>query len=329
MSLNPKVSIVIPVYNGSDYLREAIDSALAQTYPNIEIVVVNDGSRDEGATESIALSYGDKLRYFYKENGGVASALNRAITEMTGDYFAWLSHDDLYYPNKIETQVQALSVMDDARTILYSDFVSFSHNPDSFIEMRLTNVSPEKFRYSLTIGDAVHGCTLLIPREAFVECGSFDEKLRATQDFDLWFRMAEKFHFVHIPEVLVMGRQHEAQGSNTMKDISLAECNVLLDYFVGNLSSQEITTASNNSLSVAYAKIFISFWRRGFYRSAAKKAFLLSMKNWRSSSIKDLFQLVTMLSSFILIEFPFVMLKRILLRYLINIRNVMRVLIKR
>lgn len=68
----PLVSIVIPVYNGSNYLQEALDSAVAQTYKNLEIIVVNDGSTDD--TENIALSYGDKIRYFYKENGGTSTA---------------------------------------------------------------------------------------------------------------------------------------------------------------------------------------------------------------------------------------------------------------
>ena len=88
-----KVSIIIPVFNGANYLREAIDSALKQTYENIEVLVINDGSDDNGKTEAIARSYGDKLRYFHKENGGVASALNLGIKEMAGEYFSWLSHD--------------------------------------------------------------------------------------------------------------------------------------------------------------------------------------------------------------------------------------------
>src|SRR5262245_26319850 len=98
---NPRVSIIIPVFNGSNYLREAIDSALVQTYQNTEIIVVNDGSNDNGKTREIALSYGQQIRYFEKENGGVSSALNMGICKMTGDYFSWLSHDDVYNPEKV------------------------------------------------------------------------------------------------------------------------------------------------------------------------------------------------------------------------------------
>lgn len=294
MNPQPKVSIVIPVYNGADYLREAIDSALAQTYSNIEIVVINDGSCDEGATERIALSYGDKIRYFSKENGGVASALNRAIIEMTGEYFSWLSHDDLYYPNKIATQIQALSGMDRAKTILYSDYAIFSGNPDMVQEIRLPGVSPEQFRYSLTIESFLHGCTLLIPREAFAVCGIFDEKLRTTQDYDLWFRMAEKFHFVHIPVVLLKARQHEAQGSITMKDAALVECNALLREFAENLSREELTAATRKSASLAYAEISVSFGRRRFYL-AARHATGLSLNHLGDGTLVDAMGAIIML----------------------------------
>jgi len=100
-------------------LREAIDSALAQTYSNVEVLVINDGSNDNGETETIALSYGDKIRYFCKENGGVATALNLGIACMKGDYFSWLSHDDLYYPEKIMMQVGVLAKLADKRDIIF------------------------------------------------------------------------------------------------------------------------------------------------------------------------------------------------------------------
>ena len=98
--MSKKVTIMIPVYNGSNYLKEAIESALAQTYKNKEVVVVNDGSTDDGKTAAIAKSFGNKIKYYEKENGGVSTALNLGIKKATGDYICWLSHDDLYYQNK-------------------------------------------------------------------------------------------------------------------------------------------------------------------------------------------------------------------------------------
>src|SRR4030065_1713637 len=100
MEFNLKVSIVIPVYNGSNYLRGAIDSALAQTYKNIEVIVVNDGSDDGGKTEAIANSYGDKIRYICKKNGGVSTQLNVGILAAGGEFISWLSNDDGYIPDK-------------------------------------------------------------------------------------------------------------------------------------------------------------------------------------------------------------------------------------
>jgi glycosyltransferase involved in cell wall biosynthesis len=116
----PLVTIVIPVYNGADYLEDAINSALNQTYKNIEIIVVNDGSTDYGKTEAIANAYSDRVRYFTKRNGGVSSALNFGIDKMTGEYFSWLSHDDLYFPEKIEKQVNFIEKNYDVKVVASS-----------------------------------------------------------------------------------------------------------------------------------------------------------------------------------------------------------------
>jgi glycosyltransferase involved in cell wall biosynthesis len=287
MPFTPKVSIVIPVYNGSDYLREAIDSSLAQTYPNLEIVVVNDGSRDDGATERIARSYGDKIRYFSKENGGVASALNTAIDKMSGEYFSWLSHDDLYTPNKVEAQVGALANLEDReRVIAYSDFAVFTDDPNRVREVHLPDVSPESFRYFLAADSVLHGCTLLIPKRAFDECGIFNEKLRTTQDYELWFRFSEKFRFMRVPAVLVKGRHHENQGTNRMKATVLAECNALLIDFLRKLSLAELKAATHRSPGFAYAELSTSCARRGFY-AAARHAAALSVRSWGQGPVRD------------------------------------------
>ena len=284
MRRNPKVSIVIPVFNGADYLAEAIDSALAQTYKNIEIVVVNDGSQDGGKTEQIARSYGNKIKYFSKENGGVASALNSSLKYLTGDYFSWLSHDDIYLPDKIDKQIGILSRPDHSRSIVYSDYIIFSNSSNVQTTIRLRAPSPEAFRYWITTENSLHGCTLLIPMIAFGECGVFDEQLRTTQDYDLWFRMATRFNFVHIPQITVMSRQHAAQGSVAMADIALDECNVLLSTFVKELTKSEIEEASKLSLTVAYAIIASSMWRRGFLTSG-KVAASLSLHNFKDNRL--------------------------------------------
>ena len=268
MTIPPKVSIVIPVFNGADYLREAIESALAQTYPNVEIIVVNDGSQDGGATERIAMSYEGSIRYFVKTNGGVASALNHAINEMTGEYLSWLSHDDLYSPKKISIQMNVLAEMGFPDVILYSDWASFSNDAYQVRENHMPPVAPEQFRYFLTTANVLHGCTLLIPRCAFIICGNFDVTLRTTQDYDLWFRMAEKFRFLRVPGVLVKGRQHASQGSVTMKCVGLKEINTLVSGFARRLTAVELASTGHNSASLAYAEIAVSFWRRGFYSAA-------------------------------------------------------------
>jgi len=261
---NPKVSIVIPVYNGQDFLGEAIDSALAQTYKNVEILVINDGSDDDGATERVAMSYGDKVRYYHKQNGGVASALNRAIAEMTGDYFSWLSHDDLYTKDKVEKEINALSRIGREDVVIYSDYSVFTNNPEDSVPIRLQGVPSEHFRYWITIENRLHGCTLLIPRSAFEKVGGFNESLRTTQDYDLWFRMAREIPFIHLPEVLVKARSHPNQGSHKMAGIALAECNALLSSFVRSLNQQEIISSTGKPLTESYAEIALSMFNRGY-----------------------------------------------------------------
>jgi glycosyltransferase involved in cell wall biosynthesis len=262
------VSIVIPVYNGSNYLAEAIDSALAQTYSHIEVLVINDGSNDNGRTEQVAMSYGDRIRYYKKENGGVASALNYGIEKMAGDYFSWLSHDDLYMAEKVARQMEALARAPSPRTVIYSNYAMFSDDPGAAMPMALRGVPPEAFRYWLTVENALHGCALLIPKAAFAECGKFDHSLRTTQDYDLWFRMATSFSFVHIPDILVKGRNHAQQDSLKLGAIVRRECNTLLSDFTVKLSEAELRQASGEPAPLAYARVASSMWVRGFFEAA-------------------------------------------------------------
>ena len=228
----PKISIVIPAYNASNYLAEAIDSALAQTYPNVEIIVVNDGSKDDGATERIALSYGDKIRYFSKENGGSSSALNTGIANMTGEWFSWLSHDDLYLPEKLEKQVAYMNTLglDGAalpKHIFFSDYdlIDGAGKTIRKADKKQAETMAETIRAIPHNGYLMaeptiyiyHGCSCLIHKDAVANVGSFDERLRILNDVDFWYRLYAAGYTVHyIPEALVKGRIHNAQVSKTI-----------------------------------------------------------------------------------------------------------------
>lgn len=294
----PLVSIVIPVYNGSNYLAEAIDSALEQTYSNIEILVVNDGSNDFGETKKIANSYGHKIRYFEKENGGVSTALNLGIQEMKGEYFSWLSHDDKYFPQKIESQINFLIENKFNNSLLYSD-IEYIDKDSKFISInKFPHFPPEKFRPAFIVNGLVHGCTLLIPRICFEECGVFNTSLRTTQDYELWFRFSAKFDFIHLPYVLVYSRIHENQDTIKLNDIVFEERDYLHTNFILNIREEEIKSFSNDNI----AKYYIEFAKKmnalrcvNARQFALKKAFIYLTTGNLSKMLKNSTQLIILI----------------------------------
>jgi len=277
----PLVSIVIPVYNGSNYLKEAIDSALAQTYINCEILVINDGSNDNGKTEEIALSYGNKIRYFAKKNGWVASALNLGISQMKGQYFSWLSHDDQYFPQKIEAQLNMLSELKDRTSIIYTDFNYIDEKSNFLYDYRVKHILPEQFRPAFIWGGLIHGCSLLIPKECFEVCGVFNETLRTTQDYDLWFRFSEKFRFVHLPEILVKSRVHKNQIAVLQSKVMKLEETKLYSKLILKVKHDEIKSYYEKPVAIFYLDYSKAMLRRNLDKTATV-AFSLGLINfWR------------------------------------------------
>jgi glycosyltransferase involved in cell wall biosynthesis len=263
----PLVSIVIPVYNGSNYLAQAIDSALAQTFPHCEVLVINDGSNDRGQTERIALGYGECVRYLTKPNGGVASALNLGLAEMRGSLFSWLSHDDLYEARKIEAQLSVIQALSRDDVIVYSDYSIFADDGRRS-DVRLQETDPLGFRYRLARLSNINGCTLLIPAKVIREAGGFDDSLRTTQDYDLWFRLARAHPFVHVPKVLVASRFHTQQGIFTQSALAQRECQSLHATFARELLDEEMPVSPHKGLGRLYIELARSFWARGFYEAA-------------------------------------------------------------
>jgi len=227
-AFHPKVSIVIPVYNGSNYLHESIDSALAQTYDNLEVIVVNDGSCDNGATEAIALSYGNKIRYFKKENGGISTALNMGIKNMTGEYFSWLSHDDRYEPEKVAHTIDYLASFENRDRMLGMCGGFYIDDRSHHLRDMHFHFEENVIYYGLDVVEHIlkHGtldaCCLLIPKIAFEECGYFNEKVTYNQDSLMWYSIFCKNYCLVVKDSQkdVAYRLHAAQTSKTRRDLA-------------------------------------------------------------------------------------------------------------
>ena len=271
--MNPLVSIIIPVYNGADYLADAINSALNQTYQNIEVIVVNDGSSDSDATEKIALSYSDKIKYIKKENGGVSTALNLGIQNMQGEYFSWLSHDDMYTPEKIQSQIEYLKLHNVNNAICFSDFELLFVDTNQREVIKMPLVSESDFLLWIATDNKLHGCTLLIPKLSFDKFGNFNESLLATQDYDLWFRFAESIPFLHQSEVFVISRQHSQQTTYKISKRVIIEGNLLRINFFKKLVEKNIVFESPFKSAFNFIrnrKFLASYYMFKYYESRFK-----------------------------------------------------------
>lgn len=189
----PRVSVVIPAYNCAEFIGETLDSALAQTFKNYEIVLVNDGSPDTEKLETILENYYDKIIYIKQANGGTAAARNTAIENARGEFLAFLDGDDIWLPEYLESQLKAIEEKD--CDLIYADallFGSVRGESETFMVKAPSNGS-------VTTESLISGkCNIITSgtiarREKVLKVGMFDERLPriGMEDFDLWFRLAK------------------------------------------------------------------------------------------------------------------------------------------
>ena len=282
---NPKVVVVMPVFNGSNYMKEAIDSALNQTYKNTEVVVINDGSTDGGKTDAIAKSYGDRIHYIVKENGGVSSALNCGIKYIEKNYkdayFCWLSHDDKYVPEKIEKEIEALKGHDKT-TVVFSNFKLFDDKGTIFAETHSEDrIKPEQFKgiYPVLKG-MVNGDTILIHQDIFTKCGLFDEVNTNSADYKMWLKIFANFDHIFIKESLSLYRIHDQQDTVKSPTYNEESDNFWLSA-IDEIDEKKAKTWGC-TLYKLYADLYIQMKNAGFNK-ASEKAFTLAKERF----IKD------------------------------------------
>ena len=214
------ISIILPIYNGEKYMRESIESILAQSYRNWELLIIDDGSTDN--TQAISQEYENRdcrIHYIKNEkNMRLPRTLNRGFSLAIGDYLTWTSDDNYYYPTAIEKMVDALKSHNKDFVFASCDII----NADGkVIEVISVNDNSPK----MLVGSNSVGACFMYSRKVYETIGNYDPELTLVEDFDYWQRVVAKFSPICISEKLYAYRWHESALTSTMKK----------DYFNYNL----------------------------------------------------------------------------------------------
>jgi glycosyltransferase involved in cell wall biosynthesis len=208
MTVNPLISIVIPTYNDKRYVCEAIESGLAQTYSPCEIIVVDDGSTD-GTSELLAARYRDRIRYIYQENRGLSAARNTGTRQAQGEFINYCDADDILLPVKIARCLELFEQYP-ANAVIYTDYEHVAEDGKTLMPRPHPTLPSGDIFCDLLIGplgNFIHEAAPLVRRAVILEAGSFNESLRAVEDWDMWLRIAAHHTFLYVPDRLTLYRQ--------------------------------------------------------------------------------------------------------------------------
>ena len=204
----PRVSVLIPAYNALRFLPQTVASALAQTWDDFELLIVDDGSTD-GTGAWVAQHPDARVRLLEQPNQGAATARNTGIAAARGEYIAFLDADDLWEPSKLERQVACLDARPEVglvhTAIRYIDEDSHEIN-----QVLGTYGDGDVWREVVVHNPVRCGSTPLVRRECFRQLGVFDTELSFAEDWDMWIRIASSYHFATLNEPLTLYRQHSA-----------------------------------------------------------------------------------------------------------------------
>lgn len=207
----PAVSVIVPTYNYARFIRDCLDSIFSQTFKDLEVIVVDDGSTDN--TEEVLEKYRGDIHYIHQENKGLPAARNRGIRSAQGEFLAFLDSDDLWLPGKLEEQIRVLR-KDTDMGIVFSDASAFSE--EGVIQesiLKEEDICIGQCFQRLFMGNYLVMPTVVIRKKCLDKSGMFDESLTAVEDYDLWLRISVFYRVGFVDKVLAMYRVHPSNMS--------------------------------------------------------------------------------------------------------------------
>lgn len=271
---SPRVSVVIPAYNCAAYLPEAIQSVFAQTYPDWEIVVVDDGSTD--ATEAVVAPFLDRIRYIRQANKGLPGARNTGIRATTGELVALLDADDAWSPDKLALQVPLFN--DPAVGIVYSDF-SVRYSDGRVLASYLADrpLASEGFVVDQYLRSRfLFPSAMVLRRMAMEQCGLFDEEMFASEDIELFARICLRWKVARVNQPLMLrteGTHNITSNGSKMNDYTI----LALEKIAARASPLPASTQR-----VLQQELGLQHWWRGYARFHAGRTDESRRDLWRA-----------------------------------------------
>ncbi|HEY9901908.1 MAG TPA: glycosyltransferase [Candidatus Sericytochromatia bacterium] len=221
----PIISVIIPSYNAEKTIKETIQSVLNQTWQDFELLIINDGSQD--ATLEVIESIQDpRIKIFSYPNAGSSASRNRGIAIAKGEYISFIDADDLWTADKLEAQYKALQENSQA-AVAYS-WTDHIDESGQFLRSGPQQSFTGDVYARLLLEDFIgNGSNPLIRAQAFAEVGDFDESLAHSEDWDLWLRLAARYHFVAVPSPQILYRMCVSSKSFNIKEMEESSLQVI------------------------------------------------------------------------------------------------------
>jgi len=214
MSENPKVTVLMPVYNGEKYLKKAIDSILCQTFNEFEFLIINDGSTDRSI--EVIKSYSDP-RIILVENGenlGLIATLNKGIDLARGKYIARMDQDDISVPDRFEKQIKYLDSNHQVG-VLGSNFLIIDNQGNRLDSPMIFATQHEFVRWGLNFYSPIVHPSVMMRKDLIVATGGYSSEYLHVEDYDLWVRLSRITHLSNLPDILLTLRKHDTNITKT------------------------------------------------------------------------------------------------------------------
>jgi len=296
--MQSKISVILPTFNGASrgYLKEAIESVLLQTYPDFELIIINDGSTDN--TDGLCRKYADKpcVRYISQENKGLAAARNAGIKHSKGEYICLLDDDDLWLKDKLQQQIGFFMDSNDASLGMVYCAAELIDDNGNIFNVRYKDIGDDAYRKLLLEGNII-SCpsSVMIKRDVLDRVGVFDEEMKSAEDLELWLRISRQYRIRSIPQYLVKYRVHA--NSITVNSCKREEFFEYSLYFRLIQEGLNINLNEDRIFGNLYQRTAIRHFSMGDYRQVRKFYRIAAAYTGTSLAAK---------AAFLLAHFPFI-----------------------